>query len=268
MSNKQEAIAQLDAIDRMLDNSGIAEDYPTEAIYAGLVDNEPQATEAIAFVNELQKLYDQPVAWDTGWRMACDRFKAFVKENWPSNSASSVYALQQDDAPVPIGYLSPAGKNQLKDGPWVKLYRDTNAIANIPVYDTTANVEIKQTLDTATMSDEMRSYIEGMSVSVDVSTSENDAGNRYFGTVTEVMDDQDDKHGVTLLVQDAQPNFTVVNSAAVPKTILDDQPTDSLPKRLNAIADWLIVLAPNNHIDARAVLLDAARIIGTLQNLK
>jgi hypothetical protein len=30
---------------------------------------------------------------------------------------------------------------------------------------------------------------------------------RYFGTVTEVMYDLDDKHGVTLLVQDAEPNF-------------------------------------------------------------
>lgn len=53
-----------------------------------------------------------------------------------------------------------------------------------------------------------RELITGMSVSVDVSTCEDDAGHRYFGTVTEVMDDPDDKHGVTLLVQDAEPNFT------------------------------------------------------------
>jgi hypothetical protein len=60
----------------------------------------------------------------------------------------------------------------------------------------------------ARMNDKMRAFIEGMSVSVDVSTGEHDAGHRYFGTVTEVMDDLDDKHGVTLLVQDAEPNFT------------------------------------------------------------
>ena len=59
------------------------------------------------------------------------------------------------------------------------------------------------------MSDELRHFIEGMSVSVDVSTSEGDAGNRYFGTVTEVMDNRGDKHGVTLLVQDAEPNFAI-----------------------------------------------------------
>jgi hypothetical protein len=69
------------------------------------------------------------------------------------------------------------------------------------------------------LSDEVRSFIEGMSVSVDVSTGEHDAGNRYFGTVTEVMDDPVDKHGVTLLVQDAKPNFaapaqTLINAAA------------------------------------------------------
>ena len=53
----------------------------------------------------------------------------------------------------------------------------------------------------------LRSMIEGMSVSVDVSTGDHDAGHRYFGTVTEVMECQGDKHGVTLLVQDAEPNF-------------------------------------------------------------
>ncbi len=58
------------------------------------------------------------------------------------------------------------------------------------------------------MRDGLRSMIEGMSVSVDVSTDDATAGHRYFGTVTEVMECQGDKHGVTLLVQDAEPNFT------------------------------------------------------------
>ena len=59
----------------------------------------------------------------------------------------------------------------------------------------------------------LRSMIEGMSVSVDVSTGDHDAGHRYFGTVTEVMECQGDKHGVTLLVQDAEPNFTATPAA-------------------------------------------------------
>lgn len=65
------------------------------------------------------------------------------------------------------------------------------------------------------MSGLVRDYIEGMSVSIDVSTGEHDAGNRYYGFVSEVMDDPDDKHGVTLLVQDdVRPNFKVSASPA------------------------------------------------------
>lgn len=63
----------------------------------------------------------------------------------------------------------------------------------------------------------LREWIEGMTVSVDVSTSEDDADHRYFGTVTEVMDAPDDKHGVTLLVQDAKPNFTAQAPAVGPE---------------------------------------------------
>ena len=62
----------------------------------------------------------------------------------------------------------------------------------------------------------LRSMIEGMSVSVDVSTGDHDAGHRYFGTVTEVMECQGNKHGVTLLVQDAEPNFTATPTAPQP----------------------------------------------------
>ncbi len=52
-----------------------------------------------------------------------------------------------------------------------------------------------------------RSFIEGMEVSVDVSTDEASAENRYFGTVSEVMDHPEAKHGVILLVQNPEPNF-------------------------------------------------------------
>ena len=61
--------------------------------------------------------------------------------------------------------------------------------------------------ETGGMATWCRDMIEGMSVSVDVSTGDDDAGHRYFGTITEVMDDPYDKHHVTLLVQDAAPNF-------------------------------------------------------------
>ena len=54
---------------------------------------------------------------------------------------------------------------------------------------------------------EVRSLLEGMSVSVDVSTNEEDSGKRLFGTVSEVMDSSpDDKFGVILLMHDQEPN--------------------------------------------------------------
>lgn len=63
-------------------------------------------------------------------------------------------------------------------------------------------------LEDGSLNDAARTAIEGMSVSVDVSTGDGDAGNRYFGTVTEIMDaSSSDKHGVVLLVQDAAANF-------------------------------------------------------------
>lgn len=51
--------------------------------------------------------------------------------------------------------------------------------------------------------------IEGMEVSIDVSTCDADAGNRYFGTVTEVSELDTAKNGYILLVQDAKPNYPV-----------------------------------------------------------
>lgn len=51
--------------------------------------------------------------------------------------------------------------------------------------------------------------IEGMSVSVDVSTNDHDSGNRLFGVVNEVMEDLYDKNGYTLLVYETEPNFCV-----------------------------------------------------------
>ncbi|MCH7077177.1 ead/Ea22-like family protein [Escherichia coli] len=51
--------------------------------------------------------------------------------------------------------------------------------------------------------------IEGMEVSIDVSTCDADLGNRYFGTVTEALELDTAKNGYILLVQDAETNFDV-----------------------------------------------------------
>lgn len=61
--------------------------------------------------------------------------------------------------------------------------------------------------------------IEGMEVSIDVSTCDADAGNRYFGTVTEVSELYTAKNGYILLVQDAKPNFDVNGNTPVQSPI-------------------------------------------------
>lgn len=66
---------------------------------------------------------------------------------------------------------------------------------------------------------ELPELIEGMEVSVDVSTCDFDAGHRYFGTVTEVSELDTAKNGYILLVQDAEPNFDVNgNSPVIPES--------------------------------------------------
>lgn len=61
--------------------------------------------------------------------------------------------------------------------------------------------------------------IEGMEVSIDVSTCGADAGNRYFGTVTEVSELYTAKNGYILLVQYAEPNFDVNGNTPVQSPI-------------------------------------------------
>ncbi|HAU6790053.1 TPA: DUF551 domain-containing protein [Salmonella enterica subsp. enterica serovar Taiping] len=62
---------------------------------------------------------------------------------------------------------------------------------------------------------ELPELIEGMEVSIDVSTCDADFGNRYFGTVTEVSELDTVKNGYILLVQDAKPNFDVNGNSPV-----------------------------------------------------
>lgn len=62
---------------------------------------------------------------------------------------------------------------------------------------------------------ELPELIEGMEVSIDVSTCDADFGNRYFGTVTEVSELDTAKNGYILLAQDAKPNFDVNGNSPV-----------------------------------------------------
>ncbi len=78
--------------------------------------------------------------------------------------------------------------------------------------------------------------IEGMEVSIDVSTCDADLGNRYFGTVTEVLELDTAKNGYILLVQDAEPNFDVNgNSPVTPDGWI------SCSERMPNDAQWCVV---------------------------
>lgn len=80
--------------------------------------------------------------------------------------------------------------------------------------------------------------IEGMEVSIDVSTCDADAGNRYFGTVTEVSELYTAKNGYILLVQDAKPNFDVNgNSPVTPDgwVMVPKQVTPELSNAINVV---------------------------------
>lgn len=84
--------------------------------------------------------------------------------------------------------------------------------------------------------------IEGMEVSIDVSTCDADAGNRYFGTVTEVSELDIAKNGYILLVQDAEPNFDVNgNSPVIPSgwVMVPKEPTQAMIKAwLSEVANF------------------------------
>ncbi|WP_080070772.1 DUF551 domain-containing protein [Salmonella enterica] len=83
---------------------------------------------------------------------------------------------------------------------------------------------------------ELPELIEGMEVSIDVSTCDADAGNRYFGTVTEVSELDTAKNGYILLVQDAKPNFDVNgNSPVIPGGWIN------CSERMPAQDDWVLI---------------------------
>ena len=63
---------------------------------------------------------------------------------------------------------------------------------------------------------DIAALVEGMEVSIDVSTGEHDAGHRLFGTVTLAQENRGSKHGLILLVQEPTSNFKVPPPAAQP----------------------------------------------------
>lgn len=103
---------------------------------------------------------------------------------------------------------------------------------------------------------ELIKQVEGMEVSVDVSTCDADAGHRYFGTVTEVSELDTAKNGYILLVQDAEPNFDVNgNSPVIPDgyALVPIEPTHAMINAwLSEVANW------RGHVAGYKAMLAAA----------
>ncbi|EFU3794931.1 DUF551 domain-containing protein [Escherichia coli] len=90
--------------------------------------------------------------------------------------------------------------------------------------------------------------IEGMEVSIDVSTCDADLGNRYFGTVTEALELDTAKNGYILLVQDAEPNFDVNgNSPGTPDSWI------SCSDRMPPQDDWILIYSKHGEYMAGQV---------------
>ncbi|EHK3727341.1 DUF551 domain-containing protein [Escherichia coli] len=90
--------------------------------------------------------------------------------------------------------------------------------------------------------------IEGMEVSIDVSTCDADLGNRYFGTVTEALELDTAKNGYILLVQDAEPNFDVNgNSPGTPDSWISC--SERMPENIpGSCKEYLVFDGLNNKV--------------------
>ena len=86
--------------------------------------------------------------------------------------------------------------------------------------------------------------VEGMEVSIDVSTGDHDSGNRLFGDVTLVQENQGSKHGLILLVQEPEANF----KKAAQQPAQQQEPVAWIWKYANGEEE--VVFVPPRHVDA------------------
>ncbi|WFZ31437.1 hypothetical protein [Citrobacter portucalensis] len=127
--------------------------------------------------------------------------------------------------------------------------------------------------------DELLKHIEGMEVSVDVSTCDADAGHRYFGTVTEISELDTARNGYILLVQDAKPNFKPDgNSPATPDgwQLVPKEPTEAMNKAgwaamnehdaINPTYRAMLAAAPQQDVRL-ALEIGMSRYAGAMQKL-
>jgi len=147
-------------------------------------------------------MFDQPAIFATE-----EKAKAFCDF---ANGAGSKHEVRTFAAPVAAAPVVTADERE-----WLQYAIDHMRDDSEPEDVTCANV-LEAMLERMDSDDRnpIADLVSGMSVSVDVDRLFDTDGRRLFGTVTEAMWDRDDKHGLTLLVQDAEPNWDASTPAA------------------------------------------------------
>ncbi|MEP9807814.1 DUF551 domain-containing protein [Klebsiella sp. GW_Kp181] len=160
----------------------------------------------------------EPIAWLNDAYLA----RGVVDGEAGSEDAGPGYILvyrEAQSAPVVPEEMTPQQASRSYGGE-VRGYRDGwNACRAAMLQSGILTGEGTKQAEPVTTANKLPELIEGMEVSIDVSTCDADAGNRYFGTVAELSELDGAKNGYILLVQDAKPNFNQSgNSPVIPDT--------------------------------------------------
>lgn len=150
----------------------------------------------------------------TGWQELTEQEYEFVKDNASENAEfRTVYTAPP--APVIQADVAQAIENLKQKS--VECNRYNYCADAVKGVEDACLAAMRHGPEPVSQTYNLPELIEGMEVSIDVSTCDADLGNRYFGTVTEALELDTAKNGYILLVQDAEPNFDVNgNSSATP----------------------------------------------------
>ncbi|EMW6855400.1 DUF551 domain-containing protein [Escherichia coli] len=142
----------------------------------------------------------------TGWQELTEQEYEFVKDNASENAEfRTVYTAPP--APVIQADVAQAIENLKQKS--VECNRYNYCADAVKGVEDACLAAMRHGPEPVSQAYNLPELIEGMEVSIDVSTCDADLGNRYFGTVTEALELDTAKNGYILLVQDAEPNFDV-----------------------------------------------------------
>ncbi|HHL4796549.1 TPA: molecular chaperone DnaJ [Escherichia coli] len=148
----------------------------------------------------------------TGWQELTEQEYEFVKDNASENAEfRTVYTAPP--APVIQADVAQAIENLKQKS--VECNRYNYCADAVKGVEDACLAAMRHGPEPVSQTYNLPELIEGMEVSIDVSTCDADLGNRYFGTVTEALELDTAKNGYILLVQDAEPNFDINGNSPV-----------------------------------------------------